>query len=86
MIPAIVQYAKVGPFTVSVSAKGVIGEEGVYEERVHAKRLPRAGDIWQAEVVALPPERLELEAAYQNVLHTYYLPKKFQELEAEGHV
>ena len=70
IIPAIVQYAKTGPLTVSISAKGVIGEERVYEERVHVKRVPRVGDILQAEVVALPSGRLELEAEYQDVLHT----------------
>ena len=86
MIPAFVQYAKTGPLTVSISAKGVIGEERVDEERVHVKRVSRVGDVLQAEVVALLLGRLELETEYQNVLHTYYLPEAFQKLYGESHV
>lgn len=58
----------------------------MYEERVHLRRLSSVGQILDAEVIALPSKRLKLEAEYQNVLHTYYLPEAFQKLYGESHV
>lgn len=85
-ILAIVQYVKIRPFTVSISAKGIVGEERMYEERVHLKRTPCIGQIVDAEVIALPSKKLEYEAEFQNVLYTYCLPIAFQELEEGGHL
>ena len=85
-IPAMVQYVKTRPCTLAVITKGVIGEEQVYEDRVHTARNPVVGSIIEAEVVDLEPGRLEFETVHQNNRLFYYLPKRSQNKKAGGHV
>lgn len=76
-IPAVVQYVKQRPFTVSISANGLVGEKRIYDRRLHIRNVPSIRQIQAAEVIVLQPDRLEAETEYRSVLNTYYLPKVF---------